>query len=156
MTALDIIRHAHCIHGCISPKFEAWCRIVKLNVELSEPTFPFHTNIIPLNQKSKQESFNKFRQNSTLLVYHTSIEMSRVFKHKFPHNSTLIIFSQSHNPTSFFYSIFRQYISTRNFDTKFRHHFSTIFFDKNFRQHILTCEIFNKSKLDNIFRHHST
>ena len=57
------ILHAHCIHGYISPQNVSWCRIVKLNVELSEPTFPFHTNIIPLNQKSKQKLFTKLRQN---------------------------------------------------------------------------------------------
>ena len=59
----DNIRIVYCIHGYISPQNVSWCQIMKLNVELSEPTFPFHTNIIPLNQKSKQKLFQKFRQN---------------------------------------------------------------------------------------------
>ena len=58
----DNIRIVYCIHGYISPQNVSWCQIMKLNVELSEPTFPFHTNIIPLNQKSKQKLFDKFLQ----------------------------------------------------------------------------------------------
>ena len=67
-TANDIIRHAHCIHGYISPKDVSWCRSLEDCVELSESSFPFHTNIIPLNQKCKQESLDKFMQNSTLIL----------------------------------------------------------------------------------------
>ena len=50
------------IHPGFMSQNVSWCQIMKLNVELAEPTFPFHTNIIPLNQKSKQKLFQKFRQ----------------------------------------------------------------------------------------------
>ena len=63
-TANDIIRHAHCIHGYIYPKDVGWCRIVKLNVRLCFPLFYSSNNYIPLIQKLKQESFDKFMQNS--------------------------------------------------------------------------------------------
>ena len=67
------IRHAHCIHDCISPKDVSWCRSLEDCVELSESSFPFHTNIIPLNQKSKQESFDKFWQN--LHHYYSTLQL---------------------------------------------------------------------------------
>ena len=63
-TANDIIRHVHCIHGYIYPKDVGWCRIVKLNVRLCFPLFYSSNNYIPLIQKLKQESFDKFMQNS--------------------------------------------------------------------------------------------
>ena len=62
-TQFDKIRFVYWIHPGFMSQNVSWCQIMKLNVELSEPTFPFHTNIIPLNQKSKQKLFDKFIQN---------------------------------------------------------------------------------------------
>ena len=67
-TIFDTIILVYNIHCWITAQFETSCRFMKLNVELSESSFPFHTNIIPLNQKCKQESLDKFMQNSTLIL----------------------------------------------------------------------------------------
>ena len=64
----DNIRIVYCIHGYISPQNVSSCQIMKLNVELCFPPIYSSNNYIPLIQKLKQKLFNKFMQNSTLLL----------------------------------------------------------------------------------------